>query len=93
MPPRNISAYLSAMPDTMPMNGSEKLVTMITHPPTTGSSVSAAVASCGNTAKAPSTNRNPEMVSAGMYFAILVIVFVRKIAATIAASRIPARIG
>ena len=45
MPPRNISAYLSAMPDTMPMNGSEKLVTMITHPPTTGSSVSAAVAS------------------------------------------------
>ena len=77
----------------MPINGSEKLVTMITQAPTTGSSVSAAFASSGKTAKAPSTNRKPEMVSAGMYFAILVIVFVRKIAATIAASRIPARIG
>ena len=75
------------------MNGSEKLVTIITQPPTIGSSESAAAASPGNTAKAPSTNRKPEIVSAGMYLAILVIVLVRKIAATIATSRRPASRG
>ena len=64
--PSNISPYFSAIPDTMPINGSEKLVTIITQAPTTGSSVSAAFASSGKTANAPSTNRKPEIVSAGM---------------------------
>ena len=81
------------MPDTMPINGSEKLVTMITQAPTTGSSVSAAFASSGKTANAPSTNRKPEIVSAGMCLASLVIVYVRNIADTIATSISPARRG
>lgn len=75
------------------MNGSEKLVTMMTQPPTTGSSARADAASPGKTAKAPSTKRKPEIVSAGMYLAILVIVFVRNIADTIATSSKPASSG
>ena len=88
--PSSINPYFSAIPDTIPINGSEKLVTMITQAPTTGSSVSAAFASSGKTANAPSTNRNPEIVSAGMCLASFVIVLVRNIADTIATSRSPA---